>query len=68
MSIPQEVQEMVDRANQAIENGTVQSSLQEMRSQRTEQENATIDRTVQQVANRANNVHFTGTAHRLNDS
>ncbi len=72
MPVPQEVQDIVDRANQAIENGTVQSYLQELRSQRTQQENAAIDRAVQRVTNRANTpnhvVPLTGTSHRLNES
>ncbi len=68
--IPQEAQAIFDRANQTIENGNVGALLQEMRSQRSEQENVTINRDVQHVMTHtqvSRVAPFTGTPHRLND-
>ena len=68
-SIPQEVQDIVDRANAAIRNNTVQEHIQELRAHRTEEENAQIDRAVQQVMNRAQRVEpFTGTPHKIDET
>ena len=68
-SIPQEVQDIVDRANAAIRNNTVQEHLQELSAQRTEEENAQIERAVQQVMNRAQRVEpFTGTPHKIDET
>jgi len=71
-SIPQEVQDIVDRANAAIRNNTVQEHLQELSAQRTEEENAQIERGVQQVMNRAQQLErvepFTGTPHKIDET
>ena len=62
MSHSQQIQEILDRANEALRTNTVLEYLQEVKKNFTSEENKNIDEAVQRILR---NIPFTGIPHKL---
>ncbi len=66
--LPPEVQNLIARANAAIQNNSVQSYIQELREGFTPEQNVAVQNQAERITRSIPPQPFTGTPHRLNES